>query len=135
MMSGTAIHDLDVMGRIMAGLPLTSQPPEGCMRLGLRRWRMLSAAFAGTLVLGHAPAQPLPAPIAIVGATLIDGNGGPPVSDAVVVISGSRITAAGARGSVSIPSGATQIEGRGRWLVPGLIDTNVHLSLYGGQND
>ena len=41
--------------------------------------------------------------VAIVGATLIDGNGGPPVADAVVVIDGSRITAAGPRASVAVP--------------------------------
>ena len=72
---------------------------------------------------------------AIVGATLIDGNGGPPVADAVIVIAGSRIQAAGPRGAVAIPSGATQVDAHGRWIIPGMIDTNVHLSLYGGQND
>ena len=39
-----------------------------------------------------------------------------------------------ARG-VPIPPDATEIDARGRWILPGLIDTNVHLSLYGGQND
>src|SRR6185312_1970301 len=72
---------------------------------------------------------------AIVGATLVDGRGGPPVADAVVVLSGSRIVSAGPRRSVAVPAGATEIDARGRWLVPGFIDTNVHLSLYGGQND
>ena len=36
---------------------------------------------------------------------------------------------------MTIPAGATQIDARGRWIIPGMIDTNVHLSLYGGQND
>ena len=72
---------------------------------------------------------------AIVGGTLIDGNGGPPIADAVVLLSGSRIVSAGPRRSVPIPAGATEIDARGRWIVPGFIDTNVHLSLYGGQND
>jgi imidazolonepropionase-like amidohydrolase len=31
---------------------------------------------------------------------------------------------------VSIPPGANQVDARGRWILPGLIDTNVHLSLY-----
>ena len=76
-------------------------------------------------------AQPAPA-TAIVGGTLIDGNGGPAVSDAVVVIAGGRITAAGSRSTVAVPAGATTIDAKGKFLVPGLIDTNVHLSLYGG---
>ena len=73
--------------------------------------------------------------MAVVGGTLIDGNGGAPIADAVVLIDGARIAAVGPRGAVRIPAGAQQIDARGRWIVPGLIDTNVHLSLYGGQND
>ena len=73
--------------------------------------------------------------VAIVGATLIDGNGGPPISDAVIVISGDRISAIGAHGNVSVPQGATVIDAAGRYVVPGFIDTNVHLSLYGGMRD
>jgi imidazolonepropionase-like amidohydrolase len=73
--------------------------------------------------------------VAIEGATLIDGNGGPPVPDAVIVIDGSRITAVGPRASVRVPSGATAIDAKGRYVVPGFIDTNVHLSLYGGARE
>lgn len=76
-------------------------------------------------------AQPSPS-TAIVGATLIDGNGGAAVADAVVVVSGGRITAAGPRASVTVPAGATTIDGTGKFVLPGLVDTNVHLSLYGG---
>src|SRR5262245_7961916 len=90
---------------------------------------------AALMLSGAAPsAQPQPS-IAIAGATVIDGSGGAPIADAVIVISGSRISAIGPRGRVSIPADAAQVDLRGRWIVPGLIDTNVHLSLYGGQND
>ena len=89
------------------------------------------------LALTHPSAQtPAPAPrAAIVGGTVIDGNGGEPIADAVVVIDGARIAAVGPRSAVRIPPDARQIDARGRWIVPGLVDTNVHLSLYGGQND
>jgi imidazolonepropionase-like amidohydrolase len=69
---------------------------------------------------------------AIIGATLIDGTGGPPIGDAVLVIQDGGITAAGPRASVAIPAGATIVDAKGKYVVPGLIDTNVHLSLYGG---
>lgn len=72
---------------------------------------------------------------ALVGGTVIDGNGGAPIADAVVLIDGTRITAVGPRSAVSIPPDARRIDASGRWVLPGLIDTNVHLSLYGGQND
>lgn len=93
------------------------------------------SALAIAISVPAAQTQADTAPTAIVGGTVIDGNGGPPVADAVVLIAGSRITAVGPRSAVPIPAGARQIDARGRWIVPGLIDTNVHLSLYGGQND
>jgi imidazolonepropionase-like amidohydrolase len=97
----------------------------------------IRSALAGAglvLAFTHLSAQP-PARAAIVGATLIDGNGGAPIPDAVIVVDGARIVAAGPRSAVTIPAGAQQVDARGRWIVPGMIDTNVHLSLYGGQND
>ena len=53
----------------------------------------------------------------------------------VIVIADGRITAAGPRSSTPVPAGATIIDGAGKFVVPGLIDTNVHLSLYGGTGD
>ncbi len=68
---------------------------------------------------------------AIVGATIIDGNGGPPIEDGTIVISGNRITAVGPRSGVDVPPGANVIDGSGKYVTPGFIDSNVHLSLYG----
>src|SRR5271165_2870373 len=69
---------------------------------------------------------------AIIGAVLIDGNGGPPITDSVVVVSGSRIRAAGVRANVPIPQEADKIDGSGKFLTPGLIDLHVHLGTRGG---
>ena len=66
-------------------------------------------------------------PVAIVGATLIDGLGGAPVPDAAVVVRGERIVAAGSRTSVRLPRGADVVDGRGFTLLPGLIDAHFHL--------
>ena len=98
---------------------------------------LLALATATVLFFGGAApaAQPQGTTTALVGGTVIDGNGGAPIADGVVVITGSRITAVGPRASVRIPADANQVEARGRWIMPGMIDTNVHLSLYGGQND
>lgn len=65
--------------------------------------------------------------VAIVGATLIDGRGGPPVADSVVVVRGERIVAAGSRRSVRVPAGAEVYEARGMTLLPGLIDAHFHI--------
>ena len=65
--------------------------------------------------------------IAIVGATLIDGTGGPVVTDSTVVIRGDRIVAAGKRDAVKIPNGAEVVDAKGLTLVPGLIDSHFHI--------
>jgi imidazolonepropionase-like amidohydrolase len=69
------------------------------------------------------------------GATLIDGNGGATVPDAVIVIDGARIRAIGPRASVHVPANPNVIHAKTRYVIPGLIDTNVHLSLYGGMKE
>ncbi|MGH7554723.1 MAG: amidohydrolase family protein, partial [Longimicrobiales bacterium] len=68
--------------------------------------------------------------IALVGATLIDGNGGPAVTDVTIVVRGKRIAEIGPRASVTVPRGARVIDAAGKFATPGLIDTNVHISLY-----
>ena len=57
----------------------------------------------------------------IIGAVLIDGLGGPPMSNSVVVISAGRIRAAGAASAVPIPAEADKIDGSGRFLMPALV--------------
>ena len=65
--------------------------------------------------------------IAIVGATLIDGRGGPAVSDVVVIIQGEQIAAVGKQGSIVIPPGAEVVDAKGLTLLPGLIDAHFHI--------
>ncbi len=64
--------------------------------------------------------------IALVGATLIDGTGRPPIRDAVILVTGERIEAVGTRASVRIPATARRIELRGRWVMPGMVDAHTH---------
>jgi len=71
------------------------------------------------------------APIVISGATMIDGTGRPPVPDITVIIAGDRISKVGPSGSLAIPPGARVIDGSGKFILPGLIDTHVHLEMVG----
>ncbi len=64
--------------------------------------------------------------LVIQGGTLISGTGEAPVPNAVIVIEGNRITAVGAAGSVSIPSGAEIIQADGKFILPGFADMHVH---------
>jgi imidazolonepropionase-like amidohydrolase len=99
-----------------------------------KSWWSLGLALAVSLVAPSASGSQS-ATLAIAGGAVIDGNGGPPLPDAVVVVRGSRISAVGPRASVRIPDGATIIDAKGGYVLPGFIDTNVHLSLYGGLRD
>jgi imidazolonepropionase-like amidohydrolase len=59
---------------------------------------------------------------AIIGAALIDGSGGPPLSNSVVVVADGRFREAGPFSTVQIPSEAGKVDGSGKFLVPSLID-------------
>ncbi len=69
--------------------------------------------------------------LAIVGGTLIDGNEGPPVQNAVVLVSGNRITHVGTVDDTEIPPGAEVVDANGRTVMPGLHDAHVHTMLVG----
>jgi imidazolonepropionase-like amidohydrolase len=68
---------------------------------------------------------------ALVGGRLIDGWGGTPVNDSVVVIDRDRIVAVGTRAMTRIPKEATVIDCRGMSVLPGLWDMHVHTMLLG----
>lgn len=80
----------------------------------------LCAMFCRTALAGVKP-------VALIGATLINGTGAPPIPNSVVIIKDGRFEAVGAAGSVSIPADATRIDGHGKYIIPGLMDANVHL--------
>lgn len=67
--------------------------------------------------------------VALHGATLVDGNGGPAVEDAVVVWQRGRILAAGAAASTPIPVDAESLDVSGMTVIPGLMDTHIHLKM------
>ncbi|HUF34593.1 MAG TPA: amidohydrolase family protein [Gemmatimonadales bacterium] len=86
------------------------------------------AALALGLSLLPGCDREVPDGLALVGATLIDGSGGPALSDAVVVVRAGKIESVGARTGFQLPDRTTEVDVAGRWLIPGLIDSHVHLS-------
>jgi imidazolonepropionase-like amidohydrolase len=61
--------------------------------------------------------------------TVIDGNGGPPLANGAVLVEGDRIVSVDRAGRVGTPEGATLIDARGGAIMPGLIDTHVHVMM------
>ena len=68
---------------------------------------------------------------ALVGGRLIDGWGGAPVNNSVILIEGDRITAAGPASAVKVPAGAEIVDCAGMSVLPGLWDNHVHTMLLG----
>jgi hypothetical protein len=64
--------------------------------------------------------------LALVGGTLIDGTGAPPIKDSAVVIEDGKILAAGPRGKVALPKNAQVLDVTGKTVIPGLWDMHAH---------
>ncbi len=89
------------------------------------------ASLALALLLALLPLAARAQTLAVTGGTVIDGTGAAPVSNGVVIMTDGRITAVGAAGDVDVPAGATMIDAGGKYVIPGLIDGNLHLFLNG----
>ena len=75
----------------------------------------------GTFALAQSPTR-----IAIRAGRLIDGKGGPALSNAVILIEGERITAVGA--GLAIPAGTRIVDLSRSTVLPGLIDCHTHIT-------
>lgn len=82
---------------------------------------------ASLLVAANISAQSL----VLAGGRLIDGFGGPPMENAVIVIEGNTIRAVGPESVVKVPAGARVIDTNGYTVMPGLMDMHVHLMIVG----
>ena len=71
---------------------------------------------------------------ALVGGTLIDGFGGTPIRNSIIIIEGERIKAIGQVGNFDIPPNAEIISTEGMSVLPGLWDMHVHLMINGHSN-
>jgi imidazolonepropionase-like amidohydrolase len=115
---------------------------QSSCRSGQPRARQVVRAAASALILvaatapgARAQAGREPCAIAVVGATLIDGNGGAPVANASVLVRNGRFAAVGPSSSVQVPACARVIDGTGKFMTPGFVDTNVHVAMPGGAID
>lgn len=90
-------------------------------------------ALALAVVAGCQPAPQVPQvpSIAITGVSIVDGRDSLARGGQTVVLRGRRIVAAGPNESTSVPPGATVVDGRGKFLVPGFWDMHVHTAISG----
>jgi len=98
------------------------------VRIMTRSLLVVCAAVLACVVAVNAQQQPQT--LVIQGGTVIDGNGGTPVANSVIVIQGNQITAVGTAGQVQAPAGAQVINAAGKWVVPGLWDCQQNFSWF-----
>jgi imidazolonepropionase-like amidohydrolase len=65
---------------------------------------------------------------AMVGATIVDATGRPPIADGVVVVRDGRIADVGMRGDVTIPGDVPTVDVAGKTIIPGLWDMHTHVT-------
>src|SRR5215813_4919353 len=68
--------------------------------------------------------------LAFTHVTVIDATGAPASADMTVVITDSRISDIGKTAEIPVPQGAQVVDGRGKFLIPGLWDMHVHWHEY-----
>ena len=93
---------------------------------------VLILAIVGGLPSAQSQQAPARA-LVIEGGTLIDGNGGTPIPDSEVVIQGNKITSVSRKGQVPYPANAWIIKADGKYVLPGLFDSQNSYSWYLGE--
>src|SRR6266516_3233303 len=88
------------------------------------------AACAGLLAWGVRVGAQQPQALVVQGGTLIDGNGGTPLANSVIVIQGNQVTAVGAANQAQAPDGAQVVNASGKWIIPGLWDCQQNFSWF-----
>ena len=89
-------------------------------------WHTLRGFFLGwVFLLGPGSGWLSGQDLALVGGTLIDGTGNAPRPDVTVVIEAGRVSRI-VPAETELPGSLTTIDTRGKYLIPGLIDTHTH---------
>lgn len=65
--------------------------------------------------------------VALEGATLIDGSGGEPKRDAIIIVRNGRIEQVAQVNQIQVPRGAERINLAGKTIIPGLVDAHAHV--------
>jgi imidazolonepropionase-like amidohydrolase len=95
--------------------------------------QLAAAFFALTLApVGASPQQPASAVTAFVDVTVVPMDRDRTIEHQTVIVRGDRISAMGPTASTQVPAGATRIDARGKFLMPGLAEMHAHV--VGGNN-
>ncbi|MCR9268387.1 MAG: amidohydrolase family protein [Hyphomonadaceae bacterium] len=99
-------------------------------------WRSVIGGVmaAGAMALASCVSTPPSDIVVITDARIIDGLGGAPMDDGVILIQDDRILAVGGADEISVPADAEIIDVDGKTVMPGLVDVHVHFDILGHAN-
>ena len=90
---------------------------------------LMIPAFLGAQITAVAPWTPLDSTVtAFVGINVVPMDRDIVLADQTVLVREGRIAHVGPRTSTVVPGTARRIDGRNKWLIPGLVDAHVHLA-------
>ena len=95
----------------------------------MTRWRVAVSCLSSVAIAVPLVAQQ--PTLALAGGRVLDGYGGIPIENGVILLSGERIIAIGTEGEVEIPAGVETIRTDGMTVMPGLFDMHVHIHILG----
>jgi imidazolonepropionase-like amidohydrolase len=113
------LHAFYLLGSLRGGMPASPVCPV--------RSHSLSALMAAPADWRSAPAQ---AVTAFIDVNVVPMDTERVLANQIVLVEGDRITALGPAAQVKVPAGAVRIDGRGKYLMPGLADMHVHAGNY-----
>jgi imidazolonepropionase-like amidohydrolase len=90
---------------------------------------LAGVAIVGAVGLGGQGLRP--AALVFEAARIIDGNGGTPLEDGVLVVLDQRVVAVGRRGAIAIPAGAVRVNVAGKTIMPAMINVHAHMGYEG----
>jgi imidazolonepropionase-like amidohydrolase len=102
-----------------------------------RRPRLIAPYALAAVLLSSCTTATRPAPdnaLAITHVSVIDGRDSTPRPDQTVIIRGNRIASVTRSASATVPAGVRVIDGRGKYLIPGLWDMHVHAAVVRGRD-
>jgi hypothetical protein len=79
------------------------------------------------LCLATAPLAAQSTPVAFTNVTVLPMDGDRRLAEQTVIVQDGRITAMGPAARTRVPAGATRIDGRGKFLMPGLAEMHAHV--------
>lgn len=108
-------------------------------KISSRLWVTIISMIMGAAVIVSGPpakASDTPDPVtAYVGASVLNPSGDRFDRDVTILVQGTKIAAVGPPGSITIPPGARKVSLKGRFVIPGLINSHAHLATLANPRD